>query len=240
MYTLAVVDDDPRQCDILLDLIAQCPVADGFEVQSFTSIEDLIAYQATHGPVDICLMDVRVGEAPGRFADGIQAVASLFPEGCATQVIYVTGYPEYCTPVYETSHVYFLLKPVKSEQLHAALGKALERLASRTSSYLPVTSGGVVRRLPVGKIIYLESNRRKVSVHMVDGTVETYAKLSEFEERLPGCFVRSHMSFLVNMNYIDGVDGKTIALSTGERLPVSRQRSTATREAFHRHLRGLA
>lgn len=221
-----------------MELIGRTPIADGLDVRSFNHIDDLVAFQTTHGPVDICLMDVRVGEGAGRFADGIQAVAAIFPEGSGTQVIYVTGYPEYCTPVYETSHVYFLLKPVKPEQLAAALGKALERLASRTSSYLPVTSGGVVMRLPVSKIMYLESNRRKVSVHMVDGTVETYAKLSEFERQLPPCFVRSHMSFLVNMNYIDWIDAKTVALTTGVRIPVSRQRSTATRDAFHRHLKG--
>lgn len=89
----------------------------------------------------------------------------------------------------------------------------------------------------MGKIIYLESNRRKVIVHMVDDTVETYAKLSDFEDQLPPNFVRSHMSFLVNMNYLEWVDGKTATLSTGIQLPVSRQRSVATREAFHRHLR---
>lgn len=43
----------------------------------------------------------------------------------------MTGYVEYATPVYETPHVYFLLKPVQAEQLYAALGKALERSRRR-------------------------------------------------------------------------------------------------------------
>ena len=218
-------------------MIADAPFS-SFDILTFQSVPDLESFQAHHGPVDICLMDVRMDDA-GRFSDGIEAVSRLFPEGCGTQVIYVTGYVEYATPVYETPHVYFLLKPVQAEQLYAALGKALERLASQTGAYLPVTCGGAVRRLPVGKIIYLESNRRKVIVHMVDDTVETYAKLSDFEDQLPPNFVRSHMSFLVNMNYLEWVDGKTATLSTGIQLPVSRQRSVATREAFHRHLRGF-
>lgn len=238
MYTVAVVDDDLRQCRILADMIADAPFS-SFDILTFQSVPDLESFQAHHGPVDICLMDVRMDDDAGRFSDGIEAVSRLFPEGCGTQVICVTGYVEYATPVYETPHVYFLLKPVQAEQLYAALGKALERLASQTGAYLPVTCGGAVRRLPVGKIIYLESNRRKVIVHMVDDTVETYAKLSDFEDQLPPNFVRSHMSFLVNMNYLEWVDGKTATLSTGIQLPVSRQRSVATREAFHRHLRGF-
>ena len=194
-------------------MIADAPFS-SFDIRTFQSVPDLESFQVHHGPVDICLMDVRMDDDAGRFADGIE-------------------------PVYETPHVYFLLKPVQAEQLYAALGKALERLASQTSAYLPVTCGGAVRRLPVGKIVYMESNRRKVIVHMVDDTVETYAKLSDLEDQLPPNFVRSHMSFLVNMNYLEWVDGKTATLSTGIQLPVSRQRSVATREAFHRHLRGF-
>ena len=80
-----------------------------------------------------------------------------FPRAANYQVIYVTGYVEYATPVYETPHVYFLLKPVQAEQLDAALGKALERLASQTGAYLPVTCGGAVAAASVGRIIYLET-----------------------------------------------------------------------------------
>lgn len=150
---MAVVDDDLRQCRILADMIADAPFS-SFDILTFQSVPDLESFQAHHGPVDICLMDVRMDDDAGRFSDGIEAVSRLFPEGCGTQVIYVTGYVEYATPVYETPHVYFLLKPVQAEQLYAALGKALERLASQTGAYLPVTCGGAVRRLPVGKIIY--------------------------------------------------------------------------------------
>ena len=45
----------------------------------------------------------------------------LFPTGSKTQVIYATGYIEYCTPVYETQHVYFLVKPVRQSTLDDAL-----------------------------------------------------------------------------------------------------------------------
>ena len=121
MYTAAVVDDDLRQCGILADMIADAPFS-SFDIRTFQSVPDLESFQVHHGPVDICLMDVRMDDDAGRFADGIEAVSRLFPEGCGTQVIYVTGYVEYATPVYETPHVYFLLKPVQAEQLYAALG----------------------------------------------------------------------------------------------------------------------
>ena len=140
MYTVAVVDDDLRQCGILADMIADAPFS-SFDIRTFQSVSGLESFQAYHGPVDICLMDVRMDDDAGRFADGIEAVSRLFPEGCGTQVIYVTGYVEYVTPVYETPHVYFLLKPVRAEQLYAALGKALEgkvkkvELTSRLKSH---------------------------------------------------------------------------------------------------------
>ena len=76
--------------------------------------------------------------------NGIEAVARLFgtrPQDeqndqdnqddqdaleLPTQVVYVTGHAEYCTKVYDTDHVSFLLKPVGRTELRAALKKAID------------------------------------------------------------------------------------------------------------------
>ena len=173
----------------------------------------------------------------GLFSDGIQAVATLYPRGTSTQVIYVAGSVEYCTRVYETPHMYFLLRPVQTEQMHQALACAVANLREREAICLPVTVSGTVMRLPASQIIFLESRRRKVHIVMADRTVTTYGKLSDMAAQLPTSFVRTHMSFLVNMDYLDCVDRRTAHLATGEVVPVSRQRSAAARETFLHYLK---
>lgn len=70
----------------------------------------------------------------GRKRTGIDAVARFFPFGCGTQVIYLTGYAEYCSRAYRTEHVWYLLKPADQHDLDDALSRAignLERIRSR-------------------------------------------------------------------------------------------------------------
>lgn len=57
---------------------------------------------------DIALLDIQLNEE-----NGISLARELFPAHCGTAVIFITGYMEYCTDVYEAEHIYFLLKPLQ-------------------------------------------------------------------------------------------------------------------------------
>lgn len=65
MYTVAIVDDDPRQCDILSELVRASPLASLFEIACFTSVDSLVHHQEAHGPADICVMGVEAGHGGG-------------------------------------------------------------------------------------------------------------------------------------------------------------------------------
>ena len=78
-------------------------------------------------------------------AEGIAAVARLFPRGSATQVIYVTGYGDCHSKVYATQHVGFLMKPVVQKAVDEAVGEALRRRAESSERPVLVASGGDVR-----------------------------------------------------------------------------------------------
>ena len=117
-------------------------------------------------------------------------------------MIYVTGFIEYCTSVYRTEHVYFLAKPVAQDDLDDALDRAFERLAARASKPLSIRFGGKVVLVAPERISYIESDRRKVHIHVGAEDIETYASLSDIAAELPASFIQCHKSFLVNMDCI--------------------------------------
>ena len=63
-------------------MIADAPFS-SFDIRTFQSVSGLESFQAYHGPVDICLMDVRMDDDAGRFADGIERSRDYFPRGAA-------------------------------------------------------------------------------------------------------------------------------------------------------------
>ena len=126
VYSLCIVEDDETCARTLTSMIEDSPFADSFSLAVFDGRPALEGYLAAGGAVDVLVTDINLGSDG---ADGIELVRDLFPDGTKTQVIYVTGYIEYCTPVYETKHTYFIAKPVRRSYLDDALRKSLENLA---------------------------------------------------------------------------------------------------------------
>lgn len=101
--------------------------------------------------VDILITDINLGTDA---ADGISTVRDLFPAGSKTQVIYATGYIEYCTPVYETQHVYFLVKPVRQSALDDALN-----MDARDASVVLHSEAALPAASPLCEPVALSSDR---------------------------------------------------------------------------------
>ena len=233
MYQLLIVEDNEDHARILQDMVGRCPCGGEFSVDRAFGIESLEARCADGEAPDVLLMDIELGpDQP----NGIEAVRRLFPAGCKTQVIYVSGYVEYCTPVYRTEHVYFLAKPVAQVDFDDALAKAFANLEEKRASLLPVRTNGSVVLVSPGAIGYVESDRRKVRIHMGSKVLETYATLSGMEAALPASFVRCHKSFLVNMDHIAEFRKDCIALHSGETVPMSQTMRKPTKESFLKHL----
>lgn len=235
--SVLVVDDDISQAQALERLLEQYPTRKAFEVEICTSLE-AVDERLRHGLVpDIVFMDVVLDGSDGASTNGITAVQKLLKQCPGVQVIYVTGHVEYCTRVYRTSHVYFLTKPLQAEDFNDALSKALENLEKRIARPFGVKVGGRIMRVLPADIEFVESDRRKVRIHLAGQVIEAYESLGGIARKLPDSFVQCHKSFLVNMEKIAEMRSDQIDLLSGATVPISQKRSRVTREAFMDFLR---
>ena len=232
MYRLVILEDSPGHAEVLRGLICAYPRSHRLRIEQASSVAALEAC-LDEGPVDILVADIDLGpDEP----TGIEVVQRLFSKGAGTQVIYVSGYVEFCTRVYRTDHLYFLSKPVEPDDLADALDKAFAKLGELEASALVVRSGGQVRLVRPGAIGYIESDRRKVRIHVGGEVIEAYAALIDMADQLPDSFVQCHKSFLVNMDHIVELRSDNLVLCSGACVPVSQKKRKATREAFFRYL----
>lgn len=73
-------------------------------------------------------------------------------------------------------------------------------------------------------ILYVEALGKRCVVHQVDGALPLNTLLSEAESQLPGTFVRTHRSYLVNVEHVASIERCRITLSDGTKLPIPKQR----------------
>lgn len=234
MYSLVIMDDMEEAAQEAQRAVEASPLGSLFSIIRVANSAELKILRGGGAPCDVLIADIRLGD--DEQANGIRAVRELFGRGCATQVIYLTGYIEYCTEVYETDHVYFLTKPICQVDFDRALARAVEGLKHAASENLMVKHGHTVIAVPCGEVTFIESRLRKLEIHTVDGVHHTYGTIPDIMGALPRGFVRTHKSFVVNLAHVTRLDPDEFVLCSGEVVPVSKRRKREVREAFFGNL----
>jgi two-component system, LytTR family, response regulator AlgR len=155
--------------------------------------------------VDLVLLDIRM---PGM--DGLEAAARLAELDPPPAVIFITAYDEHAVAAFERQARDYLLKPVRRERLDVALRRVtrlsrpqlptLERLSRATPErrqHLTAIFRGVLHKVPVADICYLQANQKYVTAHYPGGDLLLEESLKSLEDEFGERFLRIHRNALI-------------------------------------------
>ncbi len=234
MYKVAICEDDRNSMQSMRSIIEE-RYGDDVLITEYVEAIDLLDEWERMGRQmqEIILMDICF-----RDENGISIAKRLQQKYPHTYVIFVTGFVEYATEIFDADPVYFLLKPIHPEKLLAAMSKAIDRVNQNEEASISLAVGGNMLQLIPRTISYAESNLHEVEIHVGRQVLSAHLKLKDLEEKMPENFIRVHQSYLVNMDYIVRFTRKGIELTDGSRIPVSRARQAGARERFLGYLHG--
>lgn len=154
---------------------------------------------------------------------GIETAAAIRQSDPYALIVYVTDHKEYVYQVFETFPFRFLIKPVEEIALRQVLSDAVRHLESR----LQLFHFHIERcqyQIPMQEIVFLEACRRQVILNTMENTWQFYGKIGEIAERLdPLLFVRTHMSYIVNLEHIRSITDTDITLRFGKYILISKR-----------------
>lgn len=192
---------------------------------------------------DIVLLDIRM---PGE--DGLAAAKLISAMTDPPAVIFCTAYDQYALQAFETLAVGYLLKPVREEQLVAALEKAtrLNKVQRSALTEKPEINGNLNSRrqhisaktrrglelIPINDIHCFIADQKYVTVVHQGGETLIDDTLKELEQEFPEKFIRIHRNALVAIQEIEGMERTSaghyeIKLKTSDFRPVVSRRHVA-------------
>ena len=148
-------------------------------------------------------------------------------------IIFLTAHADYAVESYEVYVAGYLLKPYDTNKLTLLLDEVLQRSVQKR---IAVKVKKQHRYLEINDIMYVESDKHVLNIHLKDSRViQTTEKLSELEKTINSKrFIRCHQSYLVNMDYIK--DAKTdFILSNDIRIPIRVRGSKEIIERYHKY-----
>ena len=87
-----------------------------------------------------------------------------------------------------------------------------------------VKSGNNKREVLSEEVHYIESNGRKVVLHLQQENLEYYDKIGQLEQVLKPDFFRIHKGYLVNMRYVSDYDRTEVFMKNKDNLLISKYR----------------
>lgn len=217
MLSIAVCDDNELTAQEISQKIRQyCPVE--AEISVFYHTEDILfSIHNKKEDYDIVFMDIEFD-----VSSGIEAAKQINAWHPDCQIIYITNHTSYFSSVYETSHIFYILKSDIDVYLETALKKAIGQLEKVNQLYLIIHSRQSDIRISQNKILYLERVVRTTNIYTTDGVYQTPEKMDSICERLCPWFCATHRSYVVNGRHIVNLDRHHATLSNDVSIPVSR------------------
>ena len=148
-------------------------------------------------------------------------------------ILFLTAHADYAVESYEVYVAGYLLKPYDTNKLTLLLDEVLQRSVQKR---IAVKVKKQHRYLEINDIMYAESDKHVLNIHLKDSRViQTTEKLSELEKTINSKrFIRCHQSYLVNMDYIK--DAKTdFILSNDIRIPIRVRGRKEIIERYHKY-----
>jgi DNA-binding LytR/AlgR family response regulator len=194
-FKCLIIDDEPLAQNVIesylnnfsfIELVAKCENA-------IMALEWIKKQK-----IDLIFLDISMP-----FISGIEFIKTLKNPPL---IILTTAHKEFAIESYELNVLDYLLKPISFERFLKAINKlgnrAFENIKlgneeSGNDVFIYVKSEKKNVKIMLKEILFIESLKDYIKIHLQDKTIITQVPISSIEQRLPDNFLRVHRSFIV-------------------------------------------
>ena len=218
MIKIAICDDnieDIELAKIRLNEISRGLQCD-FEIYEFMDDEMMVENIIKQG-IEVVLLDIDMPNITG-----MDVANRLNQEKPFINIIFLTNREELVFQTLKYRPLRFIRKNCMQAELGEAMEVAIKKIAAETY-VIHFPKENISLSISIKDIVYLESSRHYVEIHMPHKIHRIRGKLSDWEEQLKDFgFIRIQVGYLVNIRYISMLTMKDVVLDNGQKLAVSR------------------
>lgn len=235
MVRIAICDDDEKSLNDL-----QCRInkilPNRVTVTAHNNPFSLVTYicDEMKGRIDAVYINIRL-----KGHNGIRVAQSILKEFPDIKIIFVSDDIENARDIFKVNPIYFITKPYNDDYLRDSLYKLVSMIDEEEVDLLTLgcaDSRKGLTTIMTRNIYYIESQKRVINVHYFDSYGTYYSKLDDIEGRLRSNFVRTHQSYIVNIDKVKKITKEGVLLYGGKTIPISRSRYKAVTEIINRYL----
>ncbi|MCL2718047.1 MAG: LytTR family DNA-binding domain-containing protein [Lachnospiraceae bacterium] len=193
------------------------------EIDVYFTGKELCEKMKTGSYYDLIFLDIEFGKNESSGVDIGRQIREAHNNNMVS-IIYISWYMKYSMQLFDIRPLNFLIKPLDYPRIENAVLTYL-KVAELWSSEFTYKIGYDIFKVHIKDIIYLESNDRKLILHLSNGKKEEfYGSLNKiYQEQLKRFdFLFIHAKYVVNYDYVAVIKYNELILTHDNRtLPIS-------------------
>lgn len=240
---IAICDDTNLDLKLLEQIILEYSKANSFDIiiDTYDDPRILINRITYFDPkeYDIYFLDICMQE------NGIEVAEKIRKLDNDCYIIFATSSKDYAIDAFKVRALDYVLKPINKPEVFECLNRIFEATNSNVRNVCSIkTNDHNLVTVDIKNITFIESNNRRMVVHLFDKTQLVSTSLrSKFLESIPfdyqkHNFIYCHSSYIVNMNYIKAISDYAFILKNNEIVPISKRAFAEVKDKYIKYLVG--
>lgn len=230
MVSIGICDDCKLDIQVLRDnilLLCQDNKIE-YRIYTFSSGEELLEYYKSN-TLKIIFLDVYM-----KTIDGIEVGRKLRSMDANIDIIIYTSSPFHTMESYDFFACGYLLKPLNIEKLAYLFNRLITYYHPKQQNPLIVKSNYKDCIIIPEEIEHIESADKILYIHLISGKIiRTYARLDRLALQLPDSdFLRSHQSYIINMNFISCISETGFITKSGNYVPIRLREAARIKQKY--------
>lgn len=219
MLKIGICEDQKNMTTEIRSVLSKCLFSSAdYTVSEYTDGTQVIeAVENQSFQEDLLLLDIHM-----KHSNGLEVAQYIRSHKVDVDIIFITVSKDDVFEAFTYKAFAYWLKPFNEERIQLDLKRYLSE-KNDTFECLTYENKKSQIQVPLYKILYLESEKRKINVYTANEVHSFYAKMEEIQSILPEeKFMRCHQSYIVNKEYVESIE-RTQVIVKGHSIPVSRK-----------------
>ncbi len=230
MLKIAICDDEAAEVKRIEGFVR---TYDDCDICAYTNSKKLAWDIEDGASFDLYLLDV-VMPSP----DGIELARLIRDFDVTAVIIYLTSRTDRSLDAFRVHASQYLVKPVSFDMLRKELDTALITVKNRNAKTFLLKTKDSTAAIPFHRIVYCEHKDRTLCCITADGETHLSTTLripfnDAISPLLSDCrFIRPHTSFVVNMDYVQRIQGSAMLIGIHGSVPIAHRAIGEIKERY--------
>ncbi|CAH2213182.1 LytR/AlgR family response regulator transcription factor [Tepidibacter aestuarii] len=198
MTNILILEDEDYTRKFIKKLVLEEPLVT--KVYDTSNSDEAISLATEYKP-DIVLMDIELDATDN--SNGLKTAKIINAINPESKFIFITGYSKYAIDAFSVHPYDYILKPINIVKLKSTihdLASIIKKEKNNIISKLTIKNNNEISFILFENILFLEKQDKNVLIHTKKDVYYFQQTLTELESKLSDNFVRTHKSFITNMD----------------------------------------